>query len=154
LIKATSKQLNGLLYIAGIIQPDEKAFTVLSIAIGATLANAQTITNEADLVTPAKLATVEGRDIGSDSLSSGNVIWIKTELKAHKHLTHSEHVYVIDGEAEMRLGDKTVKIKNGDIIFIPKGTVHAVKVTSKRPLKVLSVQAPHSDGTDRVFVNE
>jgi mannose-6-phosphate isomerase-like protein (cupin superfamily) len=63
-------------------------------------------------------------------------------------------VYVIDGEAEMRLGDKTVKIKNGDIIFIPKGTVHAVKVTSKRPLKVLSVQAPHSDGTDRVFVNE
>jgi mannose-6-phosphate isomerase-like protein (cupin superfamily) len=132
----------------------KKLFTLLSIAIGASLANAQTITNEADLVTPAKLATVEGRDIGSDSLSSGNVIWIKTELKAHKHLTHSEHVYVIDGEAEMRLGDKTVKIKNGDIIFIPKGTVHAVKVTSKRPLKVLSVQAPHSDGTDRVFVNE
>ena len=132
----------------------KKLFTLLSIAIGATLANAQTLTNEADLVTPAKLATVEGRDIGSDSLSSGNVIWIKTELKAHKHLTHSEHVYVIDGEAEMRLGDKTVKIKNGDIIFIPKGTVHAVKVTSKRPLKVLSVQAPHSDGTDRVFVNE
>jgi mannose-6-phosphate isomerase-like protein (cupin superfamily) len=132
----------------------KKLFTILSIAIGATLANAQTITNEADLITPAKLATVEGRDIGSDSLSSGNVIWIKTELKAHKHLTHSEHVYVIDGEAEMRLGDKTVKIKNGDIIFIPKGTVHAVKVTSKRPLKVLSVQAPHSDGTDRVFVNE
>jgi len=132
----------------------KKLFTLLTIAIGATLANAQTLTNEADLVTPAKLATVEGRDIGSDSLSSGNVIWIKTELKAHKHLTHSEHVYVIDGEAEMRLGDKTVKIKNGDIIFIPKGTVHAVKVTSKRPLKVLSVQAPHSDGTDRVFVNE
>jgi mannose-6-phosphate isomerase-like protein (cupin superfamily) len=132
----------------------KKLFTLLSIAIGASLANAQTITNEADLVTPAKLATVEGRDIGSDSLSSGNVIWIKTELKAHKHLTHSEHVYVIDGEAEMRLGDKTVKIKNGDIIFVPKGTVHAVKVTSKRPLKVLSVQAPHSDGTDRVFVNE
>jgi mannose-6-phosphate isomerase-like protein (cupin superfamily) len=132
----------------------KKLFTLLSIAIGASLANAQSITNEADLVTPAKLATVEGRDIGSDSLSSGNVIWIKTELKAHKHLTHSEHVYVIDGEAEMRLGDKTVKVKNGDIIFIPKGTVHAVKVTSKRPLKVLSVQAPHSDGTDRVFVNE
>lgn len=132
----------------------KKLFTILSIAIWATLANAQTLTNEADLVTPAKLATVEGRDIGSDSLSSGNVIWIKTELKAHKHLTHSEHVYVIDGEAEMRLGDKTVKVKNGDIIFIPKGTVHAVKVTSKRPLKVLSVQAPHNDGTDRVFVNE
>ena len=132
----------------------KKLFTILSIAIGASLANAQSITNEADLVTPAKLATVEGRDIGSDSLSSGNVIWIKTELKAHKHLTHSEHVYVIDGEAEMRLGDKTVKIKNGDIIFIPKGTVHSVKVISKRPLKVLSVQAPHSDGTDRVFVNE
>jgi hypothetical protein len=56
----------------------KKLFTILSIAIGASLANAQTITNEADLVTPAKLATVEGRDIGSDSLSSGNVIWIKT----------------------------------------------------------------------------
>lgn len=94
------------------------------------------------------------RPAGSDSLSSGNIIWIKKELKPHKHLKHSEHVYIIDGEAEMRLGSATIKVKNGDVIFIPKGTVHSVKVTSKRPLKVLSVQAPYADGTDRVYVNE
>lgn len=94
------------------------------------------------------------RPAGSDSLSSGNIIWIKKELKPHKHLKHSEHVYIIDGEAEMRLGSATIKVKNGDVIFIPKGTVHSVKVTSKRPLKVLSVQAPYADGTDRVYVND
>lgn len=94
------------------------------------------------------------RPAGSDSLSSGNIIWIKKELKSHKHLKHSEHVYIIDGEAEMRLGSATIKVKNGDVIFIPKGTVHSVKVTSKRPLKVLSVQAPYADGTDRVYVND
>lgn len=91
--------------------------------------------------------------VGTDSLTSGYVLWIKKELKPHKHLTHSEHVYVLDGEAEMRLGDKTIKVKNGSIVYIAQGVVHSVKVTSKRPLKVLAIQAPFFDGTDRVFVD-
>jgi len=120
----------------------------------AGLISAQVVLNANDLVTPKNLNGVAAKDAGSDSLSTGNVIWIQSELKPHKHVNHSEHAYIIDGEADMRLGDKWFKVKNGDVVFIPKGTVHAVKVTSKRPLKVFAVQAPHSDGSDRVYEKE
>ncbi|MBI4930899.1 MAG: cupin domain-containing protein [Bacteroidetes bacterium] len=92
------------------------------------------------------------RKLNSDSLVSSFIIFIKKEVKAHKHVTHSEHVYILDGEGEMMLGDKIMKVKKGDMIFIPKGTVHSLKVTSTTPMKVLSVQAPMFDGKDRVVV--
>ncbi len=88
----------------------------------------------------------------TDSLTSSFCIVIKKEVKAHKHLTHAEHVVVLEGTAQMRLGDKQFEIKKGDVIFIPKNTVHAVKNTGKVPLKVLSFQAPNFDGKDRVFI--
>jgi mannose-6-phosphate isomerase-like protein (cupin superfamily) len=88
----------------------------------------------------------------SDSLASSFVILIKKEVKAHKHLSHSEHVVVLEGSGTMTLGDKNLEIKKGDVIFIPKNTIHAVKSTGKQPLKVLSVQAPYFDGKDRIFI--
>jgi len=87
-----------------------------------------------------------------DSLASSFVIVIKKEVKAHKHLTHSEHVVVLDGSGTMTLGSKSIELKKGDVVFIPENTVHSAKSTGKNPLKVLSVQAPLFDGKDRVFI--
>lgn len=101
---------------------------------------------------PAVYDNIYSRSIASDSLVSSFVIFIKKEVKKHKHILHSEHVYVLDGEGDMLLGEKLFKVKKGDILFIPKNTIHALKVTSATPLKVLSVQAPLFDGSDRVFV--
>ena len=92
------------------------------------------------------------RKLNSDSLVSSFVIFIKKEVKAHKHVTHSEHVYVLEGEGEMMIVDKILKVKKDDMIFIPKGTAHSLKVTSSSPMKVISVQAPLFDGKDRVMV--
>jgi mannose-6-phosphate isomerase-like protein (cupin superfamily) len=91
--------------------------------------------------------------VSSDSLSSSFVIFIKKEVKKHKHISHSEHVYVLEGEGEMLLGDKTFRIKKGDVIFIPMNTPHAVKTTSVSPVKVLSVQSPYFDGKDRILID-
>lgn len=88
-----------------------------------------------------------------DSLASSFVIVIKKEVKLHKHLKHSEHVVVLDGEGIMKLDQKEIVIKKGDLVFIPKNTPHAVKTTSKQPLKVISIQAPNFDGKDRVFID-
>jgi mannose-6-phosphate isomerase-like protein (cupin superfamily) len=102
---------------------------------------------------------IEGNNTGvfnkglfSDSLAGSFCIIIKNEVKAHKHMKHSEHVIVQSGEAVMRLGEKEFTIKEGDVIFIPKGTVHSVIVKGKKPLKVLSIQAPYFDGNDRVMM--
>lgn len=89
----------------------------------------------------------------SDSLASSFVIIIKKEVKPHKHLQHSEHVIVLDGTGLMRMDEKSFEIKKGDVVFIPKNTVHSVKSTGKQALKVLSVQAPRFDGKDRVFID-
>lgn len=90
----------------------------------------------------------------SDSLASGFVIIIKKEVKLHKHLNHSEHVIVLDGEGKMQVGPNEYLIKKGDIVFIPKNTAHKVITTSKIPLKVVSIQSPHFDGKDRVLLEQ
>ena len=101
---------------------------------------------------PSVYENIYSRPLYSDSLASSFVIFIKKEVKKHKHVSHSEHVYILEGEGEMLLGDKTIKVKRGDVIFIPKNTVHSFKTTSVDPAKIISVQAPHFDGKDRVIV--
>jgi mannose-6-phosphate isomerase-like protein (cupin superfamily) len=95
---------------------------------------------------------IYNKPLFGDSLASSFVIIIKKEVKLHKHLVHSEHVVVLDGTGEMKLGDKNFEIKKGDVVFIPKNTTHAVKSTGRQPLKVLSVQSPNFDGKDRIFI--
>jgi mannose-6-phosphate isomerase-like protein (cupin superfamily) len=90
----------------------------------------------------------------NDSLASSFCILIKKEVKLHKHLTHSEHVVVLEGEGKMTLGDKTFYIQKGDLVFIPKNTAHAVKNEGTVPLKVYSIQSPSFDGKDRVMIEK
>lgn len=100
---------------------------------------------------PAAFDNLYNRPLYSDPEASSFVIFVKKEVKEHKHVTHAEHIVVLEGEADMTLDAKSFKIKKGDMIFVPKNTWHAVKVTSKIPLKVLSIQAPNFDGKDRIF---
>jgi mannose-6-phosphate isomerase-like protein (cupin superfamily) len=117
-----------------------------------TRAQEATLIHSADISLPDSLKPVFASKTGGDSLATGFVIVIRKEVKLHKHVHHSEHVYIISGSAQMRIGDKTQTVAAGDLVFIPKGTAHGVKVTSSEPLKVVSVQSPAFDGTDRVLL--
>ena len=94
---------------------------------------------------------IEVQTLTQDSLASTFLIWIESSVKGHFHQHHTEHVYVIGGEGIMTIGAEQKPIKSGDLIFIPSGTTHAVEVTSKESMKVLSVQSPLFLGKDRVF---
>jgi mannose-6-phosphate isomerase-like protein (cupin superfamily) len=88
-----------------------------------------------------------------DSLSSSFCLSIKKEVKKHKHATHSEHVWVIDGEGMMTVGNQTFTIRKGDLVFIPKNTVHSVRrISTKDVLRVISIQSPMFDGSDRIMI--
>ena len=90
-----------------------------------------------------------------DSLQSCFMIWVKNGVREHYHAYHTENIVVLEGEAMMSLGDELFMIKKGDYVNIPKGTVHSVtQILSDEPLKVLSIQSPHFDGSDRIFVKE
>lgn len=119
-------------------------FVLLSSALAAQQISTDTITSP----TPDKNHV---RTLHHDSLSSSFLIIIPKEVKAHYHAHHTEQVVILSGEADMMLGDQKLHVKAGDIILIPKGTTHSVTVTSKEPLKVISLQAPYFDGSDRVM---
>jgi mannose-6-phosphate isomerase-like protein (cupin superfamily) len=101
---------------------------------------------------PETYENIYSRPVASDSLSSSFVIFIKKEVKKHKHQHHTEQVIILEGEGEMTLAEKTFHVKKGDIIFIPENTIHSLKVTSAVPVKILSVQSPFFDGSDRIFI--
>jgi mannose-6-phosphate isomerase-like protein (cupin superfamily) len=100
----------------------------------------------------AKTENVFSLPLFNDSLASSFCIIIKRDVKPHKHQFHSEHVFVLEGEGLMSLGEKILQLKKGDFIFIPKNTIHSVKTTSNVPLKVISIQAPFFDGKDRIII--
>jgi mannose-6-phosphate isomerase-like protein (cupin superfamily) len=88
--------------------------------------------------------------IADDSLSTTFMLWIRGGVKHHFHETHTESVFILEGEGRMDLGDKSFDVKAGDYILIPRNTVHAVTATST--LKVLSIQTPRWVVEDRKFV--
>jgi len=90
------------------------------------------------------------KKIYSDSLSTTFVIWIKHTVPKHYHAAHTEQVFVLEGHATMLLGDVWLDVAPGQQIFIPKGTPHSVKVKEGEVLKVISIQSPMFDGTDRI----
>ena len=125
------------------------------ITISSLNLKAQTHFNLKDIKPDTTFDNIHVQKLSSDSLQSTFIIWVKKNVKNHYHAFHSENIYIIEGKAEMTLGDKKIKIKAGDYLNFPKGVKHSViKVTSRKPLKVISVQSPQFIGKDRVFVNE
>lgn len=76
----------------------------LSILTG--LCFSQTFQSLDTVKDPAAYENIYSRPIYSDSLSSSFVIFTKKEVKLHKHVSHTEHVTILEGEGEMTLGDK------------------------------------------------
>lgn len=88
--------------------------------------------------------------LASSPDSSDFLVFVKDQVPAHKHVTHTESVYVLEGTGILTIDGKAFDIGPGHYVKIPPGAVHGVKVTSKTPIKVLSIQAPEFFGKDRV----
>ena len=101
---------------------------------------------------PADFDNIHVQKLEEDSLNSSFAIWVKKEVAAHYHENHTETITVLEGTATMTLGNEEFQIATGSVVFIPKGTIHSVQVSSKSPLLVISVQSPFFDGSDRIFV--
>ena len=106
-----------------------------------------------DVHAPAKFENIHLIPLGSDKHASEFLIFIKKSVAPHYHASHSEIVYILEGEGIMTLGEHKKQVKKGDYIRIPETLVHDVQVTSNIPMKVLSVQTPEFKGKDRVFIN-
>lgn len=128
------------------------ATLLVNLLLTLHMASAQRIIDPTAIACAETEGGVHVTPLYSDSTASSFLICIDAEVQAHVHRVHTEHVFVIDGEALMRLGEEQRSVKAGDTIIIPPGTVHSARVTSKVPLRVISVQAPYFDGSDRVMI--
>lgn len=88
----------------------------------------------------------------TDAATSSFSIHIRDAVPLHQHEWHTEQIWVLQGKAIMTLGDKTFPIRKGDYVIIPMQMAHAVKVTSRKPLQVISIQAPEFKGEDRIWL--
>ena len=128
-----------------------KTSIILAFLFLINTASAQTIKSIDDLEPAEAYDNIYVQNIDTDSLSTTFAIWIKLKVKVHKHVNHVENVYIIKGKGEFTVSESTYAVKKGDLIVIPKDTWHSVTVSSKRPLKVISIQSPEFKGIDRVF---
>lgn len=85
------------------------------------------------------------------------LVKFKGEFVWHKHDTEDEMFMVMKGEFNMHLRDKTVALKQGDFIIIPKGTEHKpeaeteVEVMLFEPATVLNTGDKQNDFTVNVL---
>ncbi len=49
-----------------------------------------------------------------------------------------EIIYVIAGTLEYQIGGKPVRLKTGDVLFVPKGTVHSARNIGAEPAAELA----------------
>jgi quercetin dioxygenase-like cupin family protein len=72
----------------------------------------------------------------------------KSEDVIHIQPDHDEVVLVLEGACGFRVGDETRRVKAGDLMFIPRDTVHGPIIDSGR-VALLSVFAPFFDRTKK-----
>lgn len=83
---------------------------------------------------------------------SFHVAVVKEEIKPHYHKERDEVYYIIKGKGIMRVNEEKKDVKEGDVILIPKGSVHSLKNVEKEPLILVFASAPpFAPEKDRYF---
>lgn len=70
----------------------------------------------------------------------------------HFHRQTEEIYYILEGTAQMRIGDELRPVEPGDAIAIPPGQVHQITNTGPGTLKLLCCCAPGYEHEDTVLV--
>lgn len=128
-----------------------KLLLLFTLVVASNLGHTQSVQSVEDIQPEKAFDNIFVHKIDGDDLTTQFIIWVKDTVKTHQHEHHSETVYVLEGEGKFYFEDSTISITKGDFIFIPKQTWHSVKVTSDRPMKVVSNQSPAFYGDDRIF---
>ena len=60
----------------------------------------------------------------------------------HIHTVEDELIYVVDGQLEATVGDQTYTLAAGDLVKMPKGVPHAIRMAETGPAKTLWTVVP------------
>jgi mannose-6-phosphate isomerase-like protein (cupin superfamily) len=71
----------------------------------------------------------------------------------HLHADANEIQYYLEGTGTIWLGDKEIKVKPGDLVIIPKGTVHGGTKPDSGVFKAIAIKTPPQASSDMKLVN-
>ena len=60
----------------------------------------------------------------------------------HVHRVQEETFYLLEGECEWHVGDRTIRATPGTFLFIPPGVSHNITNVSEKPARVLMTVSP------------
>src|SRR5436305_13658082 len=60
----------------------------------------------------------------------------------HTHADHVDSFYVLEGEVEFLLGDRTIRGGPGTYVAVPRGVVHGFRNAGAESIRVLNLTAP------------
>lgn len=63
----------------------------------------------------------------------------------HTQYDHDELLVIIEGNVKFRVGDEIQNVQKGDLVFIPKATLHGPMLEDGQSFAALSIFAPHFD---------
>lgn len=108
----------------------------------------------ASFASPGQRATANRRLVDADF--GGTFEMILAEIEPHgEALPHAREgtlqcIFVLDGEAEIRLDSATRRCGPDTIVRIPPGMVHDVRNAGARPLRVIVVYSPPLPARDEL----
>lgn len=74
---------------------------------------------------------------------------VGSEIGEEVHPNVDQILFFVEGKGEAILDSKSSPVEEGDVVFVPAGTLHNFKNTGDKPLKLYTVYSPpqHPDGT-------
>ena len=77
---------------------------------------------------------------------TGNVGVVSESLNAlHTQANHDEVLVIIEGGVRFRVGEEIQMVRDGDLVFIPQGTLHGPELEVGQRFSALSVFGPMFD---------
>jgi mannose-6-phosphate isomerase-like protein (cupin superfamily) len=66
-------------------------------------------------------------------------------LGMHRQPNHEEFIFILEGEANLRVAGETRPVRAGDFIYVPRNAVHGVTEITAHPFSLVSVFTPQFD---------
>jgi quercetin dioxygenase-like cupin family protein len=64
------------------------------------------------------------------------------KMRIHKHLNNDELIFIHKGEGLLTLDEQSIKVKAGDVAFVPRGTWHGLDNTGTENLLMVFQYSP------------
>jgi mannose-6-phosphate isomerase-like protein (cupin superfamily) len=115
------------------------------------------VSPERTLVDPAWTAQELAKPIAVRRLratpeTSVSLIRLAGAEQPHLHRDHDLVVVLLSGAARLHLGERTVEVRPGDVMEIPRGVVHWAENSGPGASEVYALFSPPYDGLDHIPV--